>query len=106
MFRVVIMYPKTNDSHFDMNYYLTHHIPMIRDIWRHTSLGKIEIDQGIANAAPGQPVLYESISYFYFEKIEDFQNGFMQRGGEIMGDIHNYTDVLPQIQIDQVVIAQ
>jgi uncharacterized protein (TIGR02118 family) len=106
MFRVVIMYPKTNDSHFDMNYYLSHHIPLVREIFNKTSLGKIEIDQGIANAFPDQPVPYASITLFHFEKIEDFQNGMMTRGNEIVGDMPNYTNVQPTIQIDQVVISQ
>lgn len=106
MFRVVILYPKTSDSHFDMDYYLNRHIPLVRDIFQHTSLGKIEIDRGLANAFPDQPIPYESISYFHFEKIEDFQNRMMARGSEIINDMHNYTNVQPTIQIDQVVIAQ
>jgi uncharacterized protein (TIGR02118 family) len=106
MFRVVILYPKSSSSYFDMDYYLSKHIPLVRDIFQHSSLGKVEIDTGIANAFPDQPVPYESISYFHFEKIEDFQQRMMVRGGEIVGDMHNYTNVQPIIQIDQIVVAQ
>src|SRR5664279_1966470 len=102
MFRVVIMYSKTVESHFDMNYYLNHHIPMVREIFKNMSLRKIEVDAGISNAFPDQPLLYASISYFYFGKIEDFQQGMATHGGEIIGDMHNYTNVQPLIQIDQI----
>lgn len=103
MFRVVILYPRTPDSQFDMNYYLNHHMPLVREIFQNTSLVKIEVDQGLTNAFPDQPLPFESISYFHFEKIEDFQSRMMVRGGEIVGDMANYTNVQPIIQIDQLV---
>lgn len=102
MFRVVILYPKTPDSHFDLDYYQNHHIPLVRNIFKGTSLAKIEVDEGLANAFPDQPVPFASISYFHFENIQDFQQGMMQRGGEIIGDMPNYTNVQPVIQIDRV----
>jgi hypothetical protein len=30
MIRVTVLFPKTSDSHFDMNYYLTKHVPMTK----------------------------------------------------------------------------
>ena len=107
MFRVVIMYPKTPDSHFNMDYYRDHHIPLVREIFGGLSLRCIEIDKGLANAFPNQPFPYESISYFHFENIDDFQNVMMSpRGGQIVGDMQNYTNVQPLIQINQVVVGQ
>jgi uncharacterized protein (TIGR02118 family) len=105
MIRVVILYPKTSDSHFNVDYYLNHHIPLVRDIFRDLSLVKIEVDEGLANAFPEQPVPFASISYFTFDRQEDFMAGMGARGGEIIGDLRNFTNVQPQIQIDRVMIS-
>lgn len=102
MIRVVILYPKTSDSHFNMDYYLNHHIPLVREIFKDLGLSRIEVEEGVANAFPDQPVPFASISYFTFEKPEDFQAGMATRGGEIIGDMANYTNVQPQIQINRV----
>jgi uncharacterized protein (TIGR02118 family) len=102
MFRVVILYPKSSDTRFDLDYYQKHHIPLVREIFKGSSLVKIEVDEGLANAFPDQSVPFVSISYFHFENIEDFQLRMAQRGGEIIGDMPNYTNVQPMIQIDRV----
>ncbi len=105
MIRVVILYPKTADSHFNMQYYLNSHIPLVRQIFKDLSLTHIEVDEGVANAFPDQAVPYASISYFTFLHDQDFQAGMMARGGEIIGDMHNYTNIQPQIQIDKVALG-
>jgi uncharacterized protein (TIGR02118 family) len=104
MFRVVIMYPKTEDSHFDMDYYLSHHIPRIREIFKDFGLVKIEVDDGIASAMPGQPVPFASVSFFTFTTLEGFQAGFMSDGAWIMGDVPNYSSEMPQIQMNRIVV--
>jgi uncharacterized protein (TIGR02118 family) len=37
--------------------------------------------------------------HLYFNAAADFQKGIAAHGAEIMGDIPNYTDISPQIQI-------
>ena len=105
MIRVVMLYPRTGDSRFEMNYYLTRHIPRIREIFMEQGLLDLEVQQGIAGAMPGQPSPYMCISSFLFEKLEGFQKGFAAQGAWIMGDVPNYTNVQPQVQISNVVHA-
>jgi len=104
MIRVVILYAQTSDSHFDMDYYLNKHIPRVREIFKDLGLVKVEVDDGIASAFPGQPAPFASVSYFHFETLEGFQQGMATHGGEIIGDVPNYTNVQPQIQINRVVV--
>jgi uncharacterized protein (TIGR02118 family) len=105
MFRVVMLYPQTNDSRFDMDYFLNKHIPRIREIFKDLGLRNIEVQQGIASAAPGQPAPFMCISSFLFDKLEDFQQGMAAQGAWIVGDVPNYTNVQPQIQISNLVFA-
>ncbi len=102
MIRVTVLYPKSADSHFDWDYYVNKHTPMVHD--RLTPLGmlRIEVDQGIGGLAPGQPPAYEAIAYLVFESVEDLQKGLATHGAEIMGNIANYTSIQPQIQVNQI----
>jgi uncharacterized protein (TIGR02118 family) len=105
MIRIAVIYPKTKDSTFDMNYYLNKHVPMV--VARLTPMGLVkgEIDEGIAGAMPGDPAPCMTIGYMTFEKLEDFQKGMAAHSAEILGDIPNFTNVQPQIQISQVVYS-
>src|SRR5215207_4491587 len=88
MIRVTTLFPKTSDSHFDMEYYLSKHVPMT--LSRLQSLGipvEAEVDEGLGTVTPGEPAPYAAIGYLLFEKMEDLQNGLATHGAEIMGDI-------------------
>ena len=55
MIRVTVLFPRTNDSHFDMDYYLSKHVPMTTE--KLQSLGfpvEAEVDQG-AGTLTGEP---------------------------------------------------
>jgi uncharacterized protein (TIGR02118 family) len=43
--------------------------------------------------------------HLYFNAAADFQKGIGAHGKEIMGDIPNYTDLAPQIQVSEIVVA-
>ena len=100
------LFPKTSDSHFDMDYYLSKHVPMTKA--KLQSLGfpvEAEVDEGIGSITPGEPAPYAAIGYLLFEKMEDLQNGLATYGAEIMADILNFTNVQPQIQIGNIVFG-
>ena len=106
MIRVTVLFPKTNDSHFDMEYYLSKHVPMTKT--KLQSLGisvEAEVDEGLGTIVPGEPAPYAAIGYLLFEKMEDLQNGLATHGAEIMADIPKFTNVQPQIQIGSVVLG-
>jgi len=106
MIRVTVLFPKTSDSHFDMDYYLSKHVPMTKT--KLQSLGfpvEAEVDEGLASITPGEPAPYAAIGYLLFEKMEDLQNGLATHGAEIMADIPNFTNVQPQIQIGNIVFG-
>ena len=103
MIRVTVLFPKTSDSHFDMDYYLSKHVPMTTA--KLQSLGipvEAEVDQGLGSIMPGEPAPYAAIGYLMFEKMEDLQNGLATHGAEIMADIPNFTNVQPQVLISRV----
>jgi uncharacterized protein (TIGR02118 family) len=104
MIRITVLFPKTSDSHFDMDYYLSKHVPMTTE--RLQGLGfpvKAVVDQGLSTLA-GEPAPHAAIGHLLFEKMEDLQQGLATHGAEIMADTPNFTNVQPQIQVGSLVL--
>ena len=59
-------------------------------------------DKGLGGGAPGSPAPFIAVGHLVFNSIEDFQGAFGQHAGELMGDIPNFTNVEPQIQISEI----
>ena len=66
------------------------------------ALKKVDIEKGIAGGAPGTAATYQTVCNLHFESVEAFQAAFGPHAGEIMGDIANYTDAQPVVQISEV----
>jgi uncharacterized protein (TIGR02118 family) len=107
MIRLTALWPKTNDSHFDMEYYLSKHVPMAKAKFQSLGLSvEAEVDEGLGSLTPGEPAPYAAIGYLLFENMEDLQKGLATHGAEILADIPNFTNVQPQIQIGSVVLGE
>jgi uncharacterized protein (TIGR02118 family) len=103
MIKVSVLYPNRPGAKFDMAYYCEKHIPMVQQ-----KLGaactRVAVDQGIGGAAPGAPAAFVAMGHLYCDSVEAFQAAFAPHAQEIMGDIPNYTDIEPTIQISDVKI--
>lgn len=102
MIRMTILYPKTSESRFDLDYYLNHHLALVQ-ARLYGLLVRAETDVGIDNALSDQPAPYHIVGYALFNTLEDMQTGLAAHGAEIMADIPNFSNVQPQIQIGSVV---
>ncbi|MCW8886910.1 MAG: EthD family reductase [Motiliproteus sp.] len=98
MIKVTVLYPLIEDGHFDMEYYLQCHIPMVEERMG-DALIRVSVEEGIAGAAPGSPASFVAIGHLYFESVEDFQHAFGPHADVILCDMPNYTNVRPTIQI-------
>lgn len=102
MIRVSVMYPNTEGKRFDHDYYANKHCTMIAEKCG-DAMVKYEIDKGIAGMPPGQPAPYIAAVHMFFNDMGSFQSAFAPHAGAIMGDVPNYTDLMPTIQISEVV---
>ena len=101
MIRVSVFYPNQDGGTFDMDYYVNKHMPMVAERCGDL-LRSVAVDGGLAGGAPGQPATYAAIGSLVFDSVEDFQNSFGPHTAEIMGDIPNYTNTTPIIQISEI----
>ncbi|MES2797416.1 MAG: EthD family reductase [Bacteroidota bacterium] len=101
MISLTVLYPKTADSQFNMDYYLNTHIPLAKERLSSFGLKGVDLLTGLAGGAPDSPPLYAMIGTLHFDSMESFQNAMATHGAELTGDIPNYTNVEPIMQICQ-----
>jgi uncharacterized protein (TIGR02118 family) len=101
MIKVGVFYPQSEGSKFDMKYYLEKHIPMVRQKVG-PALKNVAVEQGLAGGTPGAPMAYVTICHLTFDTVEAFQTAFGANAPAIMGDIPNYTNIQPIVQISEV----
>jgi uncharacterized protein (TIGR02118 family) len=103
MIKVSVLYPNIADKTFDMEYYCSKHIPMVQQKLGAACKG-VAVEAGLGGAEPGSPATYIAMGHLYFDSVEAFQTAFGPHTQAIMGDIPNYTDLQPTIQISDVKI--
>ena len=62
--------------------------------------------QGPCRRCAGRAATYVGMCHIFADSVEAFQNGFGPHAKEIMGDIPNYTDIAPVMQISEVVVEK
>ena len=104
MIKVSVMYPNEPGARFDHQYYAEKHMPMVAA--RMGSACKyFTVDKGIAGGTPGSEPTYVGMCHIFSDSVEAFNAGFGPHAEEIMGDIKNYTDLTPVMQISDVVVG-
>ncbi len=102
MIRVNVLYPAKPGGRFDFEYYMQRHTPMVKDRLTPFGMTALTADKGMAGLAPGVPATYVCVCNLEFRSMDDLQRGLAAHGAEIMGDIQNYTDAQPVIQVSEV----
>jgi uncharacterized protein (TIGR02118 family) len=102
MITVSVLYPNTEGSTLDMDYYLGHHIPLVREIFGDTLKG-LAVEQGIAGGAPGSPAPYKVVGRLIFDTVEEFAGKIGPRFQDLADDIPKFTTVEPLLQISEVI---
>ncbi len=98
VYRLSAIYPQTDSSTFDMDYYLSTHIPLVEELFQPVS---IEVNEGVSGAEEGSPPPYAVMTDITFATLEDLQSAVATHGAEVIGDIPNFTNVEAQLQINK-----
>lgn len=103
MTKVSVLYPNGEGKTFNMDYYCNTHLPLVGGLLGDALKGAT-VEQGLGSAAPGSPAPFVAMGNMYFETVEDFGNSFGPNAEKIMGDLPNFTNIEPIIQISEVLI--
>ncbi|GGY26662.1 EthD family reductase [Paludibacterium paludis] len=105
MITISILYPSAPGARFDMDYYLSTHMPMaVACLGGHPGYLGVSVSRGEATLPSGSPAAFVAICEFRFASREAFMEAFAPHAERLQGDLPNYTDILPLIQAGQVVL--
>ncbi len=107
MIKISILYPNNPNARFDMGYYIGTHMPLsIGLLSAHFGFKGVSVERGLGGAMPGTDDAYIAMCHFLFDSAEDFMAAFMPHAAVLQGDMPNYTDIEPIIQISEVLISE
>ena len=100
MIVVTVMYPKTEQSTFDFDYYINRHIPLAKARFEECGLMDVRLVRGSA-MLDGTAPIYALIGELIFPSMQHLQDAVGKHGTEILADVPNYTNVQPIIQVSE-----
>jgi uncharacterized protein (TIGR02118 family) len=103
MIKVSVMYPNRPGAQFDHDYYRDKHLPLIKRRMG-AALKYYTVDKGLAGATPNVPATYVAMCHLVCDTLEAYNSAFGPHAREISGDIRNFTDVTPVVQVSEVVV--
>lgn len=96
---VVVLYPRQADASFDFDYYTSTHLPLVSSRWTEAGLSSVAALRGTAGPDGGDgPYLAIALLTFGSQAGLDAALGGPHTA-EIMGDIANFTNVQPILQM-------
>jgi uncharacterized protein (TIGR02118 family) len=101
MIQVAVQYPRTEGAKFDMDYYVNKHMPMVAERCGDALKG-MTVLEGLTAGMSGQPSANLAVGTLTFESVETFSAAMGPHMPEIMGDIPNYTDITPVLEISEI----
>lgn len=96
---VSVIYPRREGARFDMEYYATKHIPLVKARWGGHGMRSFQALTGTRGL--GGEAEYVLIALLDFPSEEAFLAAAGAHGDEIMGDVPHFTDIQPFVQLNQ-----
>jgi uncharacterized protein (TIGR02118 family) len=107
MIKISILYPNNKGARFDLRYYVDEHMPLsIKLLSAHRGFEGVSVEQGLGGAVAGTDVAYVAMCHFLFDSVENFMAAFTPHAAVLQGDMPNYTDIEPVIQVNEVLISR
>ena len=106
MFNISSIYPKKDGYEFDFDYYLNRHMPRSIELLSAARGFKgVSVERGMDVDESKLESSYVAMCHYYFDSLEDFMAAFGPHAEALQGDIANYTNIEPTIQINEVQIS-
>jgi uncharacterized protein (TIGR02118 family) len=78
-------------------------MPLVETRLKGFGLVRWEVDMGVAGGTPGSDAPFVAMGHLYFKAPAEFEKGMAIHRKELLGDVPNYTNVQPQVQIGEMV---
>lgn len=97
---VQVLYPATDGTHFDYDYYTTTHLKMVADVWGDLLESSV-VTKGLAGG-PDTPPAFHLVATLVFKDGDAMQAG-LGKAGPLLEDIPNFTNTKPEMLIGEVI---
>ena len=102
--QITVLYPHASDATFNMDYYLTHHMPLVAEQFgpynfKGYSVCRIKgIPKPDMTMDPGP---YSVQALLNFDSLADFQAALEASAEKVMGDVPNFSNKSPTLLIGE-----
>ncbi|GIL40330.1 EthD family reductase [Roseiterribacter gracilis] len=98
-----VMYPSAPGGRFDMDYYMSVHMPLVEDVFGPTGLRSWTVVEGVRALGGGEPT-FRVMTHLTFDTMADL-NASVEgpNAHRAFADIPMYTDITPVKQISETV---
>ena len=103
MIKVSVFYANGPDARFDMGYYCRHHMPLVQRLCG-GALKAVAVEKGLAGVTRAEAPSFVAMGHLIFESVEAYEKSFGPHSAEIVGDVKNYTNIQPSIQISEIMM--
>lgn len=98
-----VLYPQGPDKRFDMDYYVTKHLGLVKEKVG-AALRGVSVDKGLSGPALGSSPAYACICRLMFDTHEDIATHLAPHDPVFAADVPNFTNIVPEFQISEVVV--
>jgi len=96
-----VIYPKVDGTHFDMDYYLGTHMPMVGEHMG-AHIQQVLVTKGLGGGGPDAPPPHYAVATMTFAD-KDALDAALAAAPPVVADIANFTDTQPQMMVGEVV---
>ena len=95
VYHAAVMYPNEADIHFDRDYYMKTHMPLVESTWKKHGLTSWEVIE-YTKSLDGSPAKYLIAAKLVWETEEALQNALKDpECTKVFADIPNFTNAQP-----------
>ncbi|HUK02101.1 MAG TPA: EthD family reductase [Steroidobacteraceae bacterium] len=98
---ITVLYPNSEGVRFDFDYYREKHATLILRLYG-KAIARYELRRGVAGPDGGKPSYVATINFWIGDQ-KLFDEAQQKHTAQLIADVPNFTNVMPTIQIDDVV---
>jgi uncharacterized protein (TIGR02118 family) len=91
---LTILYPNSEGVRWDVEYYRTHHMPLIMRLYGSKAIKRFELRKGATGHSGGAPAYIGSIN-IYINDQKAFDAAGAEHGKTLVADVPNFSSVMP-----------
>ncbi|TNF18110.1 MAG: EthD family reductase [Rhodobacteraceae bacterium] len=96
-----VIYPKVEGTHFDMDYYLGTHMPLVTEHMG-AHIAQVLVTRGLGGGAPDAPPPFYAVATMTFADKAALEAA-LAAAPPVVADIRNFTDTKPKMLVGEVV---